>query len=551
MVLDAKTRKRQAYWAELDMNAKPGKRTVLVHPATNFGEGRRYIVIVRGLRKANGAKIGPAPGVARALRKSRKVRSLAKVARRAKVSTRGVHQIWDFTVASQTAIQSRLLAIRNNAFRQLGDANLADNKVAGRAPTFAVTGVQEYTPAENAQLLRRVTGTFTVPCYLTSVACGPGGRFNLGPKGVPTQRPGSTQVTNFTCLIPRSAGPAAGRASLYGHGLLGDAEEATKGTHVHLMASEHNITFCATDWSGFSSKDVPNTIGVLGDLSKFPETADRIQQGFLNFMFLGRLMRHPQGLAAHPAFRVNGHPAFGTSALYYDGNSQGGILGGALAAAAPDHQRAALGVPGMNFSILLTRSSNWKTYRTVFDPAYKDQTTRPLAFSLIQMLWDRAESNGWAAHMTGDPPPGTPRHEVLMQVARGDHQVAPAAADIMARTIGARTNRTPLAPGVAQDKKPLFGIPRIGSFPFAGSAIVYWEPGGGLKRVPKQPLTNVPEHPGVDPHGDPALHGGGAAAEVGIHVAGRQGDRRVRRQVLPGGEGPRTAVAAHTPDPTA
>ena len=90
-----------------------------------------------------------------------------------------------------------------------------------------------------------------------------------------------------------------------------------------------------------------------------------------------------------------------------------------------------------------------------------------------------------------------------MQVARGDHQVAPAAADILARTIGARTNRTPLGPGVAQDKNPLFGIPRIGSFPFAGSAIIYWEPGGGLKRVPKQPLTNVPEHPGVDPHGDP------------------------------------------------
>jgi hypothetical protein len=157
----------------------------------------------------------------------------------------------------------------------------------------------------------------------------------------------------------------------------------------------------------------------------------------------------------------------------------------------------------MNFSILLTRSSNWTTYRAVYDPAYPDEKIRPLSVSLIQMLWDRAESNGWAAHMTDDPPPGTPSHEVLMHVARGDHQVAPAAADIMARTIGARTNRTPMAPGVAQDRKPLFGIKRIRSFPFAGSAIVYWEPGGGLARVPKQPLTNTPKHFGVDPHGDP------------------------------------------------
>ncbi len=90
-------------------------------------------------------------------------------------------------------------------------------------------------------------------------------------------------------------------------------------------------------------------------------------------------MRHPQGLASNAAFQVAGRPAFSTSALYYDGNSQGGILGGALAAIAPDHRRAALGVPGMNFSILLTRSSNWKTYRVIFDPAYKDQATHPLA----------------------------------------------------------------------------------------------------------------------------------------------------------------------------
>jgi len=72
----------------------------------------------------------------------------------------------------------------------------------------------------------------------------------------------------------------------------------------------------------------------------------------------------------------------------------------------------------------------------------------------------------------------------------------------MARTVGARTNRTPMAPGTAQDRRPLFGIPRT-SFPYAGSAIIYWEPGGGLARTPKQPLTNTPRHKGVDPHGDP------------------------------------------------
>ena len=50
---------------------------------------------------------------------------------------------------------------------------------------------------------------------------------------------------------------------------------------------------------------------------------------------------------------------------------------------------------------------------------------------------------------------------------------------------------------------PAYGIGRIGSFPYAGSAIVIWEPGGGLGRVPLQPLINIAEHTGVDPHGDP------------------------------------------------
>jgi hypothetical protein len=285
--------------------------------------------------------------------------------------------------------------------------------------------------------------------------------------------------------------------------LLGDAKEALTGTSIHFMAQEHNFTFCAADWSGFASEDVPNTIGVLGDLSKFADVPDRTDQGIVDFTYLGRLMRHPLGFAADPAFQVGGHPAFDNSSLFYDGNSQGGILGSTLTAIAPDFQRAALGVPGINFSLLLTRSSDWKVYALIFNPAYKEEKSRPLALALIEMLWDRAEPSGWAANMTTSPPPNTPAHTVLMQVARGDHQVSPLAAQIEARMNGARTNATPFAPGVSDDKQALYGIPRIASYPYSGSAIIIWEPGGGLARVPKQPLTNIPDHPGVDPHGDP------------------------------------------------
>ena len=56
----------------------------------------------------------------------------------------------------------------------------------------------------------------------------------------------------------------------------------------------------------------------------------------LNFLYLGRAMIHANGCAPIAAFQSGGNPVIDTSQLFYDGNSQGGILGGALTAVAPD-----------------------------------------------------------------------------------------------------------------------------------------------------------------------------------------------------------------------
>ena len=91
---------------------------------------------------------------------------------------------------------------------------------------------------------------------------------------------------------------------------------------------------------------------LLQDLSRFPTLADRAQQGFVNFMYVGRWMLK----------RDWGDLDVDQSALFYDGNSQGGIMGGALTALAPDFERAVLGVPGMNYSTLLRRSVDFDMY---------------------------------------------------------------------------------------------------------------------------------------------------------------------------------------------
>ena len=335
-----------------------------------------------------------------------------------------------------------------------------------------------------------------MPCYLDSRAARPARPSTTRSKAkdaLPAQRPGNTQTANFECAIPVAAQQTPARAALYGHGLLGGPNQIDE-TNIRDMSAEHDFAFCATAWSGMSAEDVPNAVKLLGDLSGFHSLADRNQQGFLNQLYLGRLLIHPNGLTANPAFAGLVDP----SRLYYDGNSQGGILGTALTAIAPDFTRAVLGVPGINFSVLLTRSSNWDTYGAVFNPAYPRQSERPLALALINLLWDRGEGDGWAHHVTTDPPAGTPAHRVLLHASVGDWQVTTYQADVLARTIGASAHKPAYAPGRSLERVPLYGIPAITRDPFAGSALVYWD--NGPARNGTAPLANIAPDQGKDSH---------------------------------------------------
>ena len=193
-------------------------------------------------------------------------------------------------------------------------------------------------------------------------------------------------------------------------------------------------------------------------------------------------------------------------------------MGGALTAVSPDFTRASLGVPAMNYSVLLPRSVDFDQFAAVLYPSYPDETARPLVLDLIQMLWDRGEPNGYAHRMTDDPLPNTPAHQVLLDVAFGDHQVTDYQADVEARTIGARAHRPVLYPGRWPDTDVLWNVPSIDSYPYAGSAIYYWDIGpvredpsnpGSFIGVPPPPYENLPNREGEDPHGAPRA----AAAE--------------------------------------
>ena len=503
LVLDATTGRRWPIWSELDNNAKRGQRLLEIHPAKSFLEGHRYVVVLRSLKRADGSAI-------RAGRRFAKLRDTrggvgARYTRIFKdIKKAGVKRdaslflAWDFTVASEKSLTGRAVAMRDTTFKALGDSDLADGVVAGTAPAFTLQpkpldgDLAKYT-GRYAQVLE---GTLPVPCYLTD-GCAPGSRMTIGADGLPRLQ--GTYTARFTCVVPASAtADRPARLALYGHGLLGKETEILSGPDVPLMAQESNTVFCATPWIGMASEDIPNAIDVLGDFSGMPTLPDRLQQGFLNALVLGRAMAHPAGLASSPLLQQGGRPIVQTGSIGYDSNSQGGIAGGALTALAPDFTRAVLGVPGMNYSVLLPRSKDFDAYSLVMYPAYKDQLERPLILDREQLLWDRGEGNGYAQHMTGDPLPNTPRHTVLLDVALGDHQVTQFQADVEARTIGASIH-TPIVPaGRSPQEKPSWGIPAIPSYPFGGSAIVYWDAGPTRVNVP--PLANTPNKGLEDPH---------------------------------------------------
>jgi hypothetical protein len=95
-----------------------------------------------------------------------------------------------------------------------------------------------------------------------------------------------------------------------------------------------------------------------------------------------------------------------------------------------------------------------------------------------------------------------------MQAAFGDHQVANVAAEVEARTIGASIYQPALEPGRYWDPNGVFGIPAMGSFPYPGSALVYWDGGplsvpGGTATPPNEDIPPRPPAYGSDPHSYP------------------------------------------------
>ena len=426
---------------------------------------------------------------------------------------------------------------------------------AGELPTD-IPGNSGVTEDPRDRYQRQVDGTIAVPCFMTG-NCAPGTELNYNPAtgpgehpvfgdDLPDQIPGSIFKANWRCNIPNSAsGDNPARISLYGHGLLGSLAEVSFAGDVRRFADDHNVVMCAMNWTGFATEDAGTAAQVGGDVAAFSTFIDRQMQGHLAWLVFQELLVREGGLMDHPAMRTTENcpggaadcPLYrldfntdGTGGLFYDGNSQGGIMSGAVVGLSDRITRAVMGVPGMNYSILLRRSVDFQTQETqppgvgatginvVLQSNFPNDFDLSFIYSLSTMIWERSENAGFASHLGDNPLPlgggrePLPANQVLLHVGYGDHQVAMWTADIIARSSGMSRMATMVIPeryaldhptsgAVYGEQQPYFDVPVIETYPHSGGALVYWD--SGNPPVDTQVLYNAPQQTGSDPHGHP------------------------------------------------
>ncbi len=480
VLIEAETGKRVAHFAELDVSGDASSQAFMIRPVVRLLDETRYIVAIRNVVDEDGKTLS-ASSAFRALRDGVEHPHPSVQLRRglysdifAKLKAAGVVKAdlqiaWDFTTASQKSNTQWLLHMRDHALEQVGD----------NGPEYVIDEVIE---DPSPSIARRIDGRMTVPLYTDIPDAG--ARLVFDDNGLPKQN--GTAEYGFLVLIPKSVAAAKVPAPIvqFGHGLLGTRNQA-KGHEE--FADEYGHVLIAVDWKGMASDDSDGLAELIltGKVERFGQIPDRLCQGLVNALLAMRMARGK--LAVDEAVKFDGSSVIDPTRRYYFGESQGGILGAVYMAISTDVTRGGLRVPGQPYSLLLNRSVDFFPFFAALRVTYPDPVEEQVLIALAQMLWDRAEPNGYAHHIAKDMLSGTPQHEVLMHVAIGDHQVTTLGAHVMARAIGAKQIKPATRPTI-------WGIDHTEPG-YEGSAMVEFDFG-----LPPEPITNVPMEQGEDPH---------------------------------------------------
>lgn len=475
-VREGATPTRVAHYAEVDTWPQVDAAQVpfYIRPAARLRPRTRYIVAIQNLTTTSGTPVA-ASEYFRALRDDTPLPEAADIETRrahfeeifdvlegAGVARAGIVEAWDFTTASDESLYTDMVTIRDEAIRQ--------NDVAGNC-RITINTIEE---APSANVYRRMEGTFRVPLFLNGTD--PGGSTLESVNLARLHRDAAGNVTQndetpfaevpFVATIPASVyarvrdGGAPARLLTYGHGLFGDRGEAYSGWFRDTI-EELEMVGIAIDWWGMSMDDVVRVTRALSEFSTFVATPERLEQGLVNFLVLTHSFINAgldrceivgttdvaQPLHIAPTAGGTAVLSYDHTQRYYYGNSQGGIMGLALAGLSTDIERFVSGVGGMSYSTMIPRSTNWQLYGTIMSNSYSRHVDRALLMTMAQSQWDYGEPSTYAAFIHGETLPcalgetycpggRTPEHHVLMMIGQDDAQVANITADTAARTMG-------------------------------------------------------------------------------------------------------------------
>lgn len=489
VLIDMESGERAPFFAELDVSGQRdvGKEFLVIRPVAPLKNGHRYAVGIRALVDTSGASIPASDGFA-ALRDGTATDNWDIEGRRdvfdevfATLEQDGWSRsetilAWDFTVGSKEKITGRAVWMRDDMMARIGDG-----------PAYVIDSV---TDEVSETIYREIQGHMTVPLYLEADETDT--LLTRDDAGMPFYN-GDTSV-HFTIRIPRTAvnDPRPLKLLQYGHGLLGDQGEVGAG-YLGEMAERYGYVLFATNWRGMAEDDSDAVMLMLAeDMGRFAIIPEGLHQGVIETIAAAALMQGPMAADSHLMFP---DPDSGElvsivdpSEVWYYGNSQGGIMGGVYMALSPHVARGVLGVPGMPYSLLLSRSADFTPFFALFQGVYRDQEDISFWMALLQNLWDSAEPGGWGAHMIDDPIEGTPAKQILLQDAIGDAQVTTLGAHVMARAYGAALIDDPW--------EAVWGLP-LETSGYAGSALVEYEHG-----APAVPFENTPPDSDFDTHED-------------------------------------------------
>lgn len=266
-------------------------------------------------------------------------------------------------------------------------------------------------------------------------------------------------------------------------------------------ACERNTHTCGRAW--------PHDRGSLSyALVQIP---DRCTQGMLNALIVMRLMK--TSFANDPNVIFNGQSVVNPDVRYYDGNSQGGILGTVYMAVTQDVERGTIGVGGAHaaaqqlvplashsptchrharwtpagtpYSLLLPRSQDFVLLGAVLGARYPRPLDRMGLLAGMQLLWDRLEPSAYLHAISRSPLPNTPAHRILIHYGLGDAQVTWMGGQQIGRGVGAVMFEGNVAEGnITIDGFPFVPVDAVVT---SGHVIVGWDFG-----VPQVPFVNLP-----------------------------------------------------------